>query len=99
MTEKCKSCFETDELTPVQIRRGDRGTAWEDSSLRRCANDECWNIREGTREDRLAWVKNVYDYKYFGDYELSPEQLSAVWEAYSIASSQAQPTPSKQEKM
>lgn len=82
--EKCKSCFETSEMIPVQIREG-RGQPWVDSSLKRCANDECWNMREGTREDRLKWIKNVYDYKYFGDYKLSPEQLSAVYEAYAIA--------------
>lgn len=83
--EKCKSCFQTADIVPVKIRRGERGSAWEDSTLMRCANDECWNMRVGSRSDRLAWVKNVYDYKYFGGYELSPEQLSAVYEAYSIA--------------
>lgn len=49
-------------------------------------------MREGSREDRLKWIKNVYDYKYFGDYELSPEQLSAVYEAYAIATTSI-PTP------
>ncbi len=98
MSDKCNSCYVTADTVPVQVRRGGRGSPWEDSTLRRCANDECWNMREGTREDRLDWVKNVYDYKYFGDYELSPEQLSAVYEAYAIAtSSKAKPSQGEED--
>ncbi|WPE22439.1 hypothetical protein [Shinella zoogloeoides] len=83
-SEKCKSCFECSETIVVKVR-DERGGEWRDSSVRRCANDQCWHIVAGTREDRLAWISNVYDYKYFGDYELSPEQLSAVYEAKSLA--------------
>lgn len=84
MSEQCKSCYKASETLPVQVR-DERGQPWRDSTVKRCANDECWNICEGAQADRLLWVKNVYHYKYFGDYELSPEQLSAVWEAYTIA--------------
>lgn len=83
-SEKCKSCFECSETVVVKVR-DERGGEWRNSSVRRCANDQCWHIVAGTREDRLAWISNVYDYKYFGDYELSPEQLSAVYEAKSLA--------------
>lgn len=86
--EKCKSCFECAETAIVKVRN-DRNSEWRDSSVRRCANDQCWHIVEGTREDRLAWISNVYDYKYFGDYELSPEQLAAVYEAKILAASEA----------
>ena len=82
--EKCKSCFECTETVIVKVRY-DRSSEWRDSSVRRCANDQCWHIVDGTREDRLTWINNVYDYKYFGDYELSPEQLAAVYEAKSLA--------------
>lgn len=82
--EKCKSCFECTETVVVKVR-DDRNSEWRDSSVRRCANDQCWHIVGGTREDRLTWISNVYDYKYFGDYELSPEQLAAVYEAKAIA--------------
>lgn len=83
-SEKCKSCFECTETVIVKVR-DDRNSEWRDSSVRRCANDQCWHIVDGTREDRLTWISNVYDYKYFGDYELSPEQLAAVYEAKSLA--------------
>lgn len=83
-SEKCKSCFECSETVIVKVR-DDRNSEWRDSSVRRCANDQCWHIVDGTREDRLTWINNVYDYKYFGDYELSPEQLAAVYEAKSLA--------------
>ncbi|MEH3108952.1 MAG: hypothetical protein PGN22_03170 [Agrobacterium cavarae] len=91
--EKCKSCFECTETVIVKVRN-DRNSEWRDSSVRRCANDQCWHIVDGTREDRLAWISNVYDYKYFGDYELSPEQVAAVYEAKSLAalSTDAEPT-------
>lgn len=82
--EACPSCFKTSDVEPVQVRH-DRETGWVDSTLRRCANPECHAIREGTTEDRLTHLRNVYDYKYFGDYELSPEQLGAVWEAFTFA--------------
>ena len=82
--EKCKSCFECSETIVVTVR-DERGGEWRESSVRRCANDQCWHIVGGTREDRLLWIGNVYDYKYFGDYELSPEQLSAVYEAKALA--------------
>jgi hypothetical protein len=88
MTEGiCRSCGSTSDLLPVQVRRGPpyQGFEYEDSSLRRCANNECWTIREGTAEDRMAFIRNQYDYKYFGDYELSPEQLEAVYQALYLA--------------
>lgn len=83
--DKCPECFATDQVTTVKVR-DDRGSEWRDSTLLRCANDDCWRIREGEIADRLTWIKNVYGYKYFGDYELSPEQAAAVWEAYNLAS-------------
>lgn len=82
--EKCKSCFECSETIVVTVR-DERGGEWRDSTVRRCANDQCWHIVDGSREDRLLWIRNVYDYKYFGDYELNPEQLSAVYEAKALA--------------
>ncbi|WP_035198522.1 hypothetical protein [Agrobacterium tumefaciens] len=87
--EKCKSCFECTETVIVKVR-DDRNSEWRDSSVRRCANDQCWHIVDGTRADRLTWISNVYDYKYFGDYELSHEQLAAVYEAKSLAALSAQ---------
>lgn len=83
-SEKCKSCFECSETIVVMVR-DERGGEWRESSVRRCANDQCWHIVDGTREDRLLWIDNVYGYKYFGNYELSPEQLSAVYEAKALA--------------
>lgn len=83
MTEDtCKSCFKTAEIEPVKVKRDGQ---WVDSTVRRCANAECHAVREGTLADRLQHVRSVYDYKYFGDYELSPEQNDAVWEAKAIA--------------
>jgi hypothetical protein len=35
--------------------------------------------------DRLEHINTVYGYKYFGDYELSPEQLDVVGEAVMFA--------------
>lgn len=87
--KKCKSCFECTETVVVKVR-DDRNSEWRDSSVRRCANDQCWHIVDGTRADRLTWINNVYDYKYFGDYELSPEQSAAVYEAKSLAALSAQ---------
>lgn len=85
----CQSCFRTAETEPVKVLRGERytGGEWVESTLRRCANDECFALREGSLEDRLAFVRNEYGYKYFGDYELSPAQSTAVWEAYTAAMS------------
>ncbi len=80
----CKSCFKCSEVVVVTVR-DERGSEWRGSSVRRCANDQCWHIVDGTHEDRLTWISNVYDYKYFGDYELSPEQLAAVFEAKNLA--------------
>jgi hypothetical protein len=85
MRDLCKSCYVTSETAIVQVRRGERGTPWEDSTVNRCANNECWAIIEGTDADKLSWIGNVYDYKYFGDYPLSEEQLSAVYEALGMA--------------
>lgn len=87
--DKCKSCFETNEVLPVEIRKN-RESGWVESSIKRCANNDCWAIREGSHTDRLVWIGNVYDYKYFGDYELSPEQLSAVWDAFYLARTYAE---------
>lgn len=86
MTELCKSCYASSETVTVQVRHGERGTAWEDSTIKRCANNDCWSIVEGTTADKLVWIKNVYDYKYFGDYPLSEEQLAAVYAALGLAS-------------
>jgi len=83
---KCTSCFKTEDMVCIQVRE-ERGMPWKDSTVMRCANDECWSIRAGTRSDRIKWIRNVYDYKYFGDYELSPEQTQAVWEAFNLAAS------------
>jgi hypothetical protein len=80
----CGACFKTSDVEPVQVRRS-REEGWVESSLRICANEECRNLRAGTDEDRLTFIKNEYEYKYFGDYELSPEQSTAVWEAYTFA--------------
>ena len=82
---ECRACFKTSETVPVNIRWGERGEPWVESSIRRCANDECWNTTGGTLEERFQHVQNVYDYKYFGDYVLSPEQADAVMEAKCIA--------------
>ncbi len=82
---KCRACFCTSETEPVLIRRGPRGSEWVESSIRQCANHECRNTTGGSLEERLTHIGNVYDYKYFGDYELSPEQVDAVWEAKAIA--------------
>ncbi len=82
--EECTECFREHEVLPVRIRHA-RGGDWVDSSIRRCANDECWAIRDGSEEDIKVWLKNVYEYKYFGDYELSPEQKQAVREAFARA--------------
>jgi hypothetical protein len=83
-TQPCASCFKTSETVAVEIRHR-RGEEWVESTIRRCANDECWNTTGGTLEDRLTHIRNVYDYKYFGDYELSPEQLDAVFDAGALA--------------
>ena len=81
---KCRCCFETAETEPVKVR--DRSTReWVDSSLLRCVNKECHAIRAGTDADRIAHINDVYGYKYFGDYELSPEQIDAVGEAVKYA--------------
>lgn len=82
---RCKACFRTAETEPVLIRWGGSGEPWVESSIRRCANDDCWNTTGGTLEERLQHVRNVYDYKYFGDYELTPKQNDAVREALAIA--------------
>ncbi len=82
-SEKCASCFKTSETEPVRVKRDGR---WIDSpTVRRCVDPECHAVREGTVTDRLEHINTVYGYKYFGDYELSPEQLDAVWEAKALA--------------
>lgn len=78
---KCPSCFKAAEIEVVQIRQPDR--SWADSSIRRCA--DCKHTFGGTLADRLAYINDVFGYKYFGDYELSEEQIDAVWEAKAIA--------------
>lgn len=80
----CGACFKTNETEAVKIRHS-RETGWVDSSVRRCVNPKCHNVREGTLADRWAHVRNVYDYKYFGDYELSPAQMDAVGEMMMFA--------------
>lgn len=77
----CPSCFREMVSEAVQIRQSDR--SWADSSVRRCVG--CESTFGGTLEDRLAYVRDKYEYKYFGDYELSSEQLDAVWTAKGIA--------------
>lgn len=79
----CQSCYKTDATEGVHVRRD--GGEWVASTLRRCANPECQEIRSGSLEDRFTHLRNVYAYKYFGDYELSPEQSVAVWDAYGYA--------------
>lgn len=79
----CKSCFRSSETEPVQVKRD--GQWVESPTVRRCTNPECHSIRAGTLRDRLEYVERIYSYKYFGDYELSPEQLDAVMEANGIA--------------
>lgn len=81
--ETCSSCFKTGETEPVSVKRN--GKWIESPTVRRCVNPECHAVRAGTTEDRLEHVATVYGYKYFGDYELTPEQLDAVWEAKAIA--------------
>jgi hypothetical protein len=85
--ERCAYCFKTSETEAMQVRRRPRseGGEWVESSVRLCANPECRAIRAGSLEDRLTFVSNTYEYKYFGDYELSEEQQTAVWEAYRLA--------------
>lgn len=86
--ELCKACFKTSETEVVQIMEGGRSAPvrkWIDSGIRCCANPECRNTTGGTLAERLAHIDDVYGYKYFGDYELAPEQLDAVWEAKAIA--------------
>lgn len=87
--ELCKACFKTSETEVVQIMEGGRYAPerkWVDTSIRRCANSECHNTTGGTLAERLAYIDDAYGYKYFGDYELSPAQNDAVWEAKAIAS-------------
>ena len=79
----CQSCYKTDAIEGVHVRRD--GGEWVASTLRRCANPECQEIRSGSLEDRFTHLRNVYAYKYFGDYQLSPEQSVAVWDAYAWA--------------
>ncbi len=80
----CSECYKPLVTEPVQLRQPDR--SWADApSLRRCANEECWALYGGKREERLAFVQDTYSYKYFGDYELSPQQVTAVWEALALA--------------
>jgi hypothetical protein len=90
--QTCGECFKPFNWEPVRLRNPDK--SWFDApTLRRCANTsqgkECWALDGGTRTERLAFIERVYDYKYFGDYELSPEQLSAVWAAYALAANPA----------
>ena len=80
----CRSCFKTAEMEPVKVRRSGCAT-WKPSTIWRCANPECHTIRKGTDDDILDHLNAVYGYKYFGDYELSPEQTDAVWEALRLA--------------
>lgn len=82
--DTCKSCFKTAETEPVRVKRD--GVWIESPTVRRCVNSECHAVRSGSLADRLEHVNTVYAYKYFGDYELSPEQSDAVWEAKAIAS-------------
>jgi hypothetical protein len=77
----CPSCFRQSEIEAVQIRQPDR--SWADSSIKRCST--CKHSFGGTLSDRIAYVNDVYNYKYFGDYDLSSEQLDAVGEMISIA--------------
>jgi len=83
----CKACFKPLRTEPVMILNGPRysGAQWVESSIQRCANSECCNTTGGTLEERIAYINGVYGYKYFGDYELSPEQMDAVGEAVSLA--------------
>ena len=80
--EKCPGCYETSETEPVKVKRDG---VWVESTVRRCVNRECHTVREGSLEDRVAHINSVYGYKYFGDYELSPEQLDVVGEAVDLA--------------
>jgi len=82
--DTCKSCFKTAETEPVRVKRD--GVWIESPTVRRCVNSECHAVRSGSLADRLEHVNTVYAYKYFGDYELSPAQNDAVWEAQAIAS-------------
>lgn len=80
----CPSCYKVGVPEAVQIR-DERGQPWRDSSVQRCPQADCHHTFGGTLEDRLKYLECVYGYKYFGDYELSPEQVDAVWSAYSLA--------------
>lgn len=80
---RCKACFEADVTEVVEVRHGERGEPWVDSTILRCP--KCKNTVGGTLADRLTYIRNAYDYKYFGDYELSEEQNDAVWSAKALA--------------
>lgn len=84
--ETCSACFKPLVVEAVQILRGQRYTPeakWVESSVKRCA--DCKHTFGGTLEDRLAYIRTVYGYKYFGDYEPSEDQLDAIWEAKALA--------------
>jgi hypothetical protein len=78
----CSCCYRTADMEPVEVKRDGK---WVASTIRRCTNPECHSVREGSLADRVAHINSVYGYKYFGDYELSPEQLDAVGEAVMLA--------------
>lgn len=80
--DKCPNCYATADMEPVEVKRDGK---WVASTVRRCVNRECHTVREGTLEDRVAHINSVYGYKYFGDYELSPEQMDVVGEAVGLA--------------
>jgi hypothetical protein len=77
----CPSCYQATAIEVVQIRQPDR--SWVDSSVRRCTG--CKHTFGGSLEDRLAYIRDTYAYKYFGDYEMTDAQLDAIWEANVLA--------------
>jgi hypothetical protein len=81
-TWSCPSCYKSSAPEVVPVRR-DRNEGWVESTIRQCRN--CKYTFGGTLADRLVHVNCVYEYKYFGDYELSDEQKDAVGEMIALA--------------
>lgn len=81
---KCPACFRDTDRFPVKIRR-EGSKEWVDSSILRCSDPECGFTSGGTIEERMVYVTNETEYKYFGDYELTPIQVDAVNTAIGVA--------------
>ncbi len=52
----CRACWKTAETEAVPVKRDGM---WGDSTVRRCANDECHAVRSGSLPDRVAHINSV----------------------------------------